>query len=166
MHPTNIVFHLNQIVMKKILWLTACCFLIAAAQLQASTPSKTDLTTPEQTTAAFAALQNLTTDDLLSLTPERYRLHTGKKLSLGERISLRLVKKSIRKHLKRGETFVLNDVVESEKFKFKIGAFLLGFFFGLIGFLVSLAFKDRRNAMISAGIGWAIGVVIVLTLIL
>ena len=103
---------------------------------------------------------------MLSLTPEWYRLHTGKKLSLGERISLRLVKKSIRKHLKRGETFVLNDVVESEKFKFKIGAFLLGFFFGLIGFLISLAFKDRRNAMISAGIGWAIGVVIVLTLIL
>lgn len=153
--------------MKNILWLMTCCFLIAATQLQASTtPSKTDITAPDQNTAAFAALQNLTTDDLLSLTPEKYRLQTGKKLSFKERISLRLVQKSIRKHLKRGEAFVLNDVVESEKFKFNIGGFLLGFFFGLIGFLITLAFKDRRNAMISAGIGWAIGVVIVLTLIL
>lgn len=151
--------------MKNILRLVACCLLLAAFQLRASTLPNNTTKFANENTATFVALPKLTAHDLLTLTPEQYRLQTGKKLSLEERISLRMVKKSIRKHLKQDETFVLADVVETEKFKFRVGAFFLGFFLGLIGFLISLAFRNRRDAMISAAIGWGLAIVIVLTLL-
>jgi hypothetical protein len=139
---------------------------LATAPLGASTLTNSEgITNPDANTTTFAALPNLSASDLLSLTPEQYRAQTGEKLSFKDRISLRLVKKSIRKHLKHGEDFQVADVVDDNKFHFMIGPFLLGLFLGLIGFLICLAFKDRKSALISGGIGWGIAIVLVLILL-
>lgn len=135
--------------------------LLATAPLGASTLANLEgIPIPDANTTTFAALRNLSASDLLSLTPEQYRTQTGERLSFKDRISLRLVKKSIRKHLKHGEDFQVADVVNDNKFHFMIGPFLLGLFLFVIGLLICLSFKDQKNALISGCFGLGANIVL------
>ncbi|MBI5914818.1 MAG: hypothetical protein HY842_05530 [Bacteroidetes bacterium] len=106
--------------------------------------------------------QSMTVEDFLKLTPKKIKESTGEKLSLKERLALRYVQSQIKREVKKGvspsdEGFNLDDQAR----KFNIGGFLLGLFFGLIGFLIALLFKNK-NVRRSALIGWGVWLVILL----
>jgi hypothetical protein len=106
--------------------------------------------------------QSMTLEDFLKLTPKKIKEITGKKLNLKERIALRYVQSNIKKDFKKGisnsnDTLNLDEEVRT----FNFGGFLLGLFLGLIGYLISLLFKNK-NVRRSALIGWGVWIAIFL----
>jgi len=77
--------------------------------------------------------------EFLNLTPKKYEEMTGKKMSMSQKISLKLAQKKIKRMLKKGEKVDL--VAMSKKgidtSDFNIGGFLLGIFPLLIGVLIA-----------------------------
>lgn len=77
--------------------------------------------------------------EFLKLTPKRYEELTGQKMSMSQKISLKLAQKKIKRMLKKGEKVDL--VAMSKKgidtSDFNIGGFLLGIFLFLIGVLIA-----------------------------
>ncbi|TAK32787.1 MAG: hypothetical protein EPO28_17580 [Saprospiraceae bacterium] len=133
-----------------------------AGSAASSAPALTTDTGPTVTGWFLKDGQSMAAEDFLSLTPKKIKESTGEKLSLKERLALRYVQSQIKRDIKKGispadATFNLDD----EARRFNIGGFLLGLFLGLIGFLISLLFRNR-NVRRSALLGWGIAVVIYL----
>ncbi|MCB0656221.1 MAG: hypothetical protein KDC57_08805 [Saprospiraceae bacterium] len=86
---------------------------------------------------------------------------SGHKLKWQEKVSFKLTQRAIKKKLRRGEAF---DFDASSSYRFNIGGFLLGFFLGVVGVLLSLLFG--RNAFRSSLIGLLCWVIILLIVFL
>ena len=100
----------------------------------------------------------------IKLTPAEYKEITGQKLKLEGKLSLKI----LQRHMKKA---VRNDgTVNMEKFKkmaddttgFHFGWFALGFFLGLIGFIIALIINDekRQGRIKWTAIGWGVAVVL------
>lgn len=146
--------------------LAAMTGALAFAGSAASLP--TTLTTDTEPTVTGWFLkegQCMAVKDFLMLTPRKIKERTGEKLSLKERLALRYVQFQIKRDMKKGVspadgTFNLDD----EDRKFHIGGFLLGLLVPLIGYPISLLFKNR-NVRRSALIGFGVQIVILLILL-
>ncbi len=79
--------------------------------------------------------QGMTTEQYISLSTKDVQRISGRKLSLREKIALKLTQRVIRKKLKKGEEFSFEDAAN---YNFSLGGFLLGFFLGLLGVLIAL----------------------------
>ncbi|MEO1516780.1 MAG: hypothetical protein AAFV95_17295 [Bacteroidota bacterium] len=106
----------------------------------------------QEQTVDFQASQNLSLNEFLNLSPKAYKKKTGKKLKLRERIVLKMAQKQIKKKLKKNEAFDANALVAKNNSNFHLAGFLLGFFLGLIGFLIALLVwredkAPRRSAL-------------------
>ena len=123
--------------------------------------SSPTLTSPALKTAQFGAYPNLTTQELLNLSPKTYQQITGQKLTIKQRIVLFMTKKALKKQMQAGLDPDPQKVVEDVKAQFNWGAFALGLFLGLIGLLISFAFKDK-NAWRYALMGWGMFILILL----
>lgn len=107
------------------------------------------------------ALGNMDAKTFLTLTPAKVKELTGKKMTLKEKIGLKLAQRHVKKELKKGHEVNVAEALRAEG-NFNWGAAALGFFLGLIGVLiVYLAFKnDKETARKSAWIGLAVWIAI------
>jgi steroid 5-alpha reductase family enzyme len=104
----------------------------------------------------------------LSLTPAKVQEMTGTKLTLGQKVSLKIAQMQVKRQLKKGQD--VNMVEMAKKAgdgSFNWGAAALGFFLGLIGVLiVYLAFKNNKEAARKAAwIGLAVWVAVLIILL-
>jgi hypothetical protein len=150
--------------MKKILSLLLVMALVCLTNstvwsASANSPSKTQKRKAE-TQQTLAHLATMDYKELKDLKVKDWEEKAGRKLRLKEKIFLGMAKKQAQKFDRK----VQKGKAQPNEFKFNIGGFLLGFFLGLIGLLITLAFKDQKNALISAAIG--IGVLLVIVLLI
>ncbi len=105
-------------------------------------------------------LVELTHQEFLDLNAKEVKQKTGKRIGLKKKIALKIAQNKLKNGIKKG-----NAPTKTQEFKFNIGGFLLGFFFGLIGTLLCLLFKDQKNAVLSSLIGLGVLILIVVLLI-
>ncbi len=114
-------------------------------------------------------LSQLDTKSFLALTPAKVAEMTGRKLTLNQKINLKLTQRLVKKELKKGHAVNMHEMAKrADSGSFNWGAAALGFFLGLIGVLiVYLAFKnDKEAARKAAWIGFAVWVAVALLIIL
>lgn len=146
--------------MKKtpIILLAFCCFSISG-KISAATIAPLHLLIEKKTFKVNPALPYyFSVQDFLSLTPEKYKRLTGKKLSFFQKISLRLQQQKIKRSFRKKEPVILSD--------FDPTGFVLGLFISLVGIGISylINYKDTKKwAWIGAGIG---GIFILIALLL
>jgi phosphate-selective porin len=119
-------------------------------------------TDPVATNVSTAdALGNMDAKTFLTLTPAKVKEITGKKMTLKEKIGLKLAQRHVKRELKKGHEVNVAEALRAEG-NFNWGAAALGFFLGLIGVLiVYLAFKnDKETARKSAWVGFGIWVAV------
>jgi hypothetical protein len=102
----------------------------------------------------------------LSITPKKYAELTGKKMTLSQKISLKLAQYKIKRMVKKGKTVDLNTLSkEVDTSNFNIGGFVLGLLLGIIGVLIAYLIGDR-NLIKWAWIGFAAWIVILLLILI
>lgn len=106
----------------------------------------------------FGTNQQISLADYVTLTPKEYKTLTGKKLSLKEKISLKLSQRQLKKVINKDGTVnaqKLQKYYDDEQCS-RPAWFLIGFFLGAIGLLIA-AFTNRdkrRDRVKWALIGW------------
>jgi hypothetical protein len=126
-------------------------------------------TTPEpvsKESIAVSPFSKMSVDDFLSLTPKKYKELTGEKLSIPQRISLKLAQRKIKKAIKNNEqidsTTMANIVDTSD---FNIGGFVLGLLLSVIGVLIAYLIDDT-SVIKWAWVGFGIFLIIFLLAVL
>jgi hypothetical protein len=108
----------------------------------------------------------MTVKQFLALTPKEYQKLTGKKLSLPQKVSLKLaqakVKKMVRQN-KQVDLYKFDQGVDTSDFS--IGGFVLGVLLGPIGVLIGYLIGDR-SVIKWAWIGFAVWLAIVLLVLI
>jgi hypothetical protein len=121
---------------------------------------------PRSESTVAAPFAGMTVQDFLALTPRKYKELTGEKLSLTQKISLKLAQKKIRKAIKNNESIdqaqIANAVDTSD---FNIGGFVLGLLLSVIGVLIAYLIGDT-NVIKWAWIGFGVFLVIFLLAVL
>ena len=135
------------------------------SSLAVTLPS-TEPVPPKSESTVAAPLAGMSVDDFLSLTPKKYKELTGEKLSITQKISLKLAQKKIKRALKNNEKIdsetMANAVDTSD---FNIGGFVLGLLLSVIGVLIAYLIGDT-NVIKWAWIGFGIFLVIFLLAVL
>ena len=110
------------------------------------------------------AFEHLTTEQFLSLRPKDIRSISGKRVTLKERIVLKIVQQKIRKALKQETEINLSSAHAEADRNFNVGGFLLGFFFSLVGVLIAILFGGNavRSALLGALCGFLVALIAVL----
>lgn len=112
--------------------------------------------------------KNITLADFMNLSPFGYKALTGTRLGLKHGIELKMTQKQLKQVIRIDGTVDVKALIKAseEPFRFHIGGFLLGFFLGIIGVIITLFFKDanRKSRLYSSLIG--LGIVIILALLL
>jgi hypothetical protein len=146
--------------------LMAFALMIFNFPSSALTVPATEPVPPKSENTVAAPFTGMTVDDFLSLTPKKYKELTGKKLSITQKISLKLAQKKVRKALKNNESIdsatMANAVDTSD---FNIGGFVLGLLLSVIGVLIAYLIGDT-NVIKWAWIGFAVFLVIFLLAVL
>ncbi|HSB92860.1 MAG TPA: hypothetical protein VLC28_07075 [Flavitalea sp.] len=104
----------------------------------------------------------MTVKQFLALTPKEYQKLTGKKLSLSQKISLKLAQAKVKKMSKQNkqiDLYKMDSGIDSSDFS--IGGFVLGLLLGPIGVLIAYLIGDR-SVIKWSWIGGAIWLAIVL----
>lgn len=105
----------------------------------------------------------LSTQDLLNLTPARYADLTGEKLGLKGKLALFLLKKEVRKTAST-EPINLEEELADTEGGFNLIGFLAGFFLAFLGVLLVFLLASNNKAMKrSAWLG--LGILILLALL-
>jgi hypothetical protein len=125
-----------------------------------------DIFIPLGNTGRLISLQQLAT-----IQPARLATLTGKKMSVADRVGFWLAQRKLRHSINADGTVnseKLATMYRAEGGGFHLGGFALGFFLGLIGVLIAYLIKDdkKRSRTKWAWIGWLIGFVLVLLLII
>ena len=114
----------------------------------------------------FKAVADLSPEEFLAMSSKDLQALTGEKLSFGERMALRVVKRQAKKQLKKAEKAASLDQVEkADAFKFRILWFIIGLFLPLIGWILAVLLGGEgagTSALIGGIIGFIIGLIIVL----
>jgi hypothetical protein len=120
----------------------------------------------DKTVATIHPLTLRTLEDFLSLTPKKYTELTGKKMTLPQKVSLKIAQHKVKRAIKKGKTVDLNALSkEVDTSNFNIGGFVLGLLLGIIGVLIAYLIGDR-NIIKWAWIGFAVWVGIVLLILI
>lgn len=95
----------------------------------------------------------MTIKDFLDLTPKKYRLVTGKKLTLSERVSLKVAQYKIKRLVKKNPHIDTMSIVrDSENNNFDIVGFVLGLALGPLGVLIAYLLEGKSSARFT----WAV----------
>ena len=132
----------------------------------ALTVPSTEPVPPKSENTVVTPFTGMTVQDFLALTPKKYKELTGEKLSITQKISLKLAQKKIRKALKNNESIdsatMANAVDTSD---FNIGGFVLGLLLSVIGVLIAYLIGDT-SVIKWAWIGFGVFLVIFLLAVL
>lgn len=139
--------------------------IIALPSFAFVVPTSTPEAVKKESTSV-SALSGMNVQEFLALTPKKYRELTGEKLSLTQKISLKIAQKKIKKAIRNNEkidsTTMANAVDTSD---FNIGGFILGLLLSVIGVLIAYLIGDS-SVIKWAWIGFGIALVIYLLAIL
>ena len=115
---------------------------------------------------AVSPFSKMSVDDFLTLTPKKYKELTGEKLSLTQKISLKIAQKKMKRAIRNNEqidsTTMANAVDTSD---FNIGGFILGLLLSVIGVLIAYLIGDS-SVIKWAWIGFGIFLIIFLLAVL
>jgi hypothetical protein len=146
--------------------LLAFVMMILNLSTSALTIPSTEPLPPKSDNTVAAPLSGMTVQDFLALTPKKYKELTGEKLSLTQKISLKLAQKKVRKAIKNNEKVdaaALADGLDTSDFN--IGGFVLGLLLSVIGVLIAYLIGDT-SVIKWAWIGFAVFLVIFLLAVL
>ena len=108
----------------------------------------------------------MTVQDFIALTPKKYKEITGQKMSLSQKISLKIAQHKVKKAVKKNQNVDLLAMAPGiDSSDFNIGGFVLGLVLGIIGVLIAYLIGDQ-SAIKWAWIGFAIWVGIVLLVLI
>ena len=150
--------------MKKIVTLfVALMFTLSAVNAgmivvpAANEPVKKDAITPAD------VLSKMDPQAFLSLTPAKIQEMTGKKMTLKQKLGLKLVQRDIKRQLKQGKEVNMGEMAKKAAGGIDILWFLLGLVLGLIGVIIALITKKGKddNRVKSSLIGWLVWIAIV-----
>lgn len=143
-------------------------FSILAAALLCFSLSTFALVLPSAEPAAKPAneLSKMTAEDFLALTPKKYKELTGEKLTLSQKISLKMAQRKMKQAMRNHQP--VDDSIKATAFDtddFNIGGFVLGLLLSVIGVLIAYLIGD--TVVIKwAWIGFAIFLIIFLLAVL
>ena len=130
-----------------------------------SIPS-TEPVPPKSENTVAAPFSDMTVKDFLALTPKKYKELTGEKLSLTQRISLKMAQKKIRKAIKNNESVDSATMANAfDSSDFNIGGFVLGLLLSVVGVLIAYLIGDT-TVIKWAWIGFGVFLVIFLLAVL
>ncbi len=142
----------------------ALLFLTISQNLQATVDATYVSTNPTLGEPRPLVLRNI--QEFLTLTPKKYQELTGKKMSLPQKISLKIAQHKVKKAMKKGRAVDLNAMSKGvDTSDFNIGGFVLGLLLGIIGVLIAYLIGDS-NIVKWAWIGFAVWVGIVLLVLI
>ena len=117
---------------------------------------------PPMKVATTDATIQLSSEDLLALTPFKYEELTGEKLGLKGKLALYLLKKEVKK-TGTTEPIQLEEELANNDGGFNLIGFLAGFFLSIIGVLLVFLLASNNKAMKrSAWLGFGIMVLLAL----
>jgi hypothetical protein len=117
---------------------------------------------PPMKVATTDATIQLSSEDLLALTPAKYEELTGEKLGLKGKLALYLLKKEVKK-TGTTELIQLEEELANNDGGFNLIGFLAGFFLSIIGVLLVFLLASNNKAMKrSAWLGFGIMVLLAL----
>jgi hypothetical protein len=117
----------------------------------------------EPTPSPFAGM---TIKDFLALTPKKYRELTGQKMSLSQKISLKLAQYKVKRAVKKNKQIELTKFAQGvDTSDFSIGGLVLGLLLGPIGVLIAYLIGDH-SVIKWAWIGGAIWLIIFLLVVI
>ena len=108
----------------------------------------------------------MTVKQFLALTPKEYQKLTGKKMSLSQKVSLKLAQAKVKKMSKQNkqvDLYKFDSGVDTSDFS--IGGFVLGVLLGPIGVLIGYLIGDR-SVIKWSWIGFAVWLAIVLLVLI
>ena len=152
-------------------FLIGCLLLFTSFIALGSHPisQKSQELSPELKMASLV-VSGLNPEELSTISIPMLELKTGRKLSAWQKISFKLAQKKLRKQLagaKNHQKAPHQDEDEDRSRGFHMLGFILGFFLGPIGIILSYFIdkeEERANRVKWAWIGWGISVIFVLLL--
>jgi hypothetical protein len=123
---------------------------------------------PESAAITPNPLNEQLTREFLALTPEKYYQLTGKRMSLSQKISLKLAQHKVKRMIKKGKPV---DLVAMSKgvdaSDFNLPGFVLGLVLSVLGVLiVYLIDKTDANMIKWAWIGAGVGAILILLVLI
>ena len=103
--------------------------------------------------ADLSPFPTMTVNEFLSLTPKRYQQLTGKKLSLPQKVSLKIAQYKVKKMVRNNrQVDLLSMARDVDTNNFDILGFILGVVLGPLGVLIAYLIEGKGSATFS----WAI----------
>ena len=160
--------------MKHILKLSI--LFIAVVTISSNSLSASVLLTPERNEylklemAKSYPFEGMTIKDFLSLTPKRYKELSGKRLSLPQKLSLKLAQYKVKKMVKKNKQIDLLLIARDiDTNNFDILGFILGIVLGPLGVLIAYIIEGKNSSMflwsVVGGLIW-LGVFLLVVLVL
>lgn len=124
-----------------------------------------------KTESAFPSpFASMTVTDFLLLTPKKYKLLTGKKLSFSQKISLKIVQFKVKRMVQKKKPVDLVSMArEIDTSNFDILGFILGVALGPLGVLIAYLIEGKGSSTftwsIIGGLIW-LGVFLLVVLVL
>ena len=93
------------------------------------------------------ALSMMSAKQFLALTPQKYKEMTGKKMTLVQKVELKVLQHRVKKMVKKGEVVSMADVQKKfyEMGEMDLLGFLLGLILGPIGVIIALILKETGD---------------------
>jgi hypothetical protein len=155
--------------MKKVAFLSLLIFMLCTNLFATIVPSPVNTPVLKQQKKAVLtdAFSQMDAKTFLMLTPAKVKEVTGKKMNLGQKISLKLVQHQLKKQLRKGENPNMEELSKRAASGIDPLWLILGLLLGLIGVIIALITKKGPddNRVRSSLIGWLIWIVIVVVAI-
>ena len=102
---------------------------------------------PQTEVAKPSPFEGMTIKEFLGLTPAKYKEQTGKRLSLSQKISLKLAQHKVKKMMKRNKQPDLMLVAKDiDTNNFDILGFILGIALGPLGILIAYLIEGKSSS--------------------
>lgn len=144
------------------LWILTCSFVVVPQSA----------TEPSRLLEIVPVAAPLTAARLSEMTVSSFEQVLGRKMTFRERVAFTVARRDLRRQIREGaihgaSCFDANAYLRDGDGGFRFGAFLVGFFFGIFGWLIVLLASKDPDARNSALQGAAIsGLITLLTLLL
>lgn len=115
---------------------------------------------------AVSPLAHLSVDDFLSLTPKKVREMTGQKMTLSQKVALKMAQSKLKREIANKQQASVSDAAAAvDGSDFNIGGFVLGLLLSIIGVLIAYLIGDQ-SVIKWAWIGFGISVIIYLLVLI
>ena len=128
-------------------------------------PSSTPEPAKKESTAV-SPLSKLSVEDFLALTPKKMREMTGQKITLSQKVALKMAQSKLKKELQNKQQASVSSAAELvDSSDFNLGGFVLGLLLSIFGVLIAYLIGDR-DVIKWAWIGFGISAIIYLLVLI